>query len=58
MNLLTDNKLSNAIVKNFKTDEPESIITKDDFKQMTVSDVDFLVTDYNYSLISHTEYSV
>ena len=55
---LTDNKLSNALIKNFKSGEPDSVITKDEFKQLKVQDVSFLVTDYNYSLISHTEYQV
>ena len=34
------------------------VISKDDFKALTVEDVKLIVVDYNYSLLSHTQYEV
>ena len=39
-------------------EETTTVISKDKFKQLDVSEVTLTVIDYSYSLISHTEYEV
>ena len=40
------------------TTDAASIISKDKFKALDVTEVKLTVIDYSYSLLSHTEYEV
>ena len=56
--IMAASKKHQQVVASAVTTEATTVISKDKFKALDVSEVKLTAIDYSYSLLSHTEYEV